>query len=257
MYYKNDCVIEDEVYVHFGNRKNGNKSNVGYIISDRIYIYDTSYSPAFFEKLLLYFEQYHKKIVIILSHHHSDHVGGLRNRLSKVKADIICTESTSDKFGNKISNIKICSDFIQLNESIYVKRIVKCHTQEDLVLIDNKNKVLFMGDILLDGHHPLLYNNNLEQWIYYLKKCYKMKFVYYVPGHGINMTSKTLKDYIIYLELLNELCVEQRDKINRVRINKFLDETSSFHWLHIENLFKNLEIEKNNKFEELGVKILL
>lgn len=255
MYNVNNCGIGDDVFVHLGNRKNGNKSNVGYIISDRIYIYDTSYSPAFFEKMLHFLVQYDKDIVIILSHHHSDHINGIRYQLDEVKIDIICTESTAVELGNTVLNVKICRDFIQLNENIFVKRIENCHTKEDLVLIDYKNKVLFMGDILLDGHHPLLYNESLKQWVYYLNEFYKMKFTYYVPGHGIGMKRNIVKGYIYYLELLEKLCDEQEEPINRKKIKTFLEKTYSIDWLHIENLYENLGIEVKDQYNELGEKI--
>lgn len=234
--------LSDNTEVCLGNHENGNKSNFGYINSDRVYVFDSGYSSDFFNEYIARLVSLGKKIVVVLSHHHSDHINGIWRIENNRNVSIICSSSTVEKMKTNVNNITICKEDLWLNEHIFVRRCVNCHTNEDLILEDANKKVVFMGDMLLDCHHPYINNTDVNQWINYLEVFKKKKFDYYIPGHGECMSINTIEKYISYLKVwMQTVQMDEFKKTYNERIEIFLNHTNSFSWKQRENIRKNFE----------------
>ncbi len=76
------------------------------------------------------------------------------------------------------------------------------HTQGDAMVHVVEDRVLFAGDILFIGGHPLLWEGPVENWIRALDRILAMDLEVIVPGHG-PMTDKRgvarLRDYFVQL----------------------------------------------------------
>lgn len=229
--------------VCLGNHDNGNKSNVGYINSDCVYVFDSGYSPIFFNEYITRFSSFGKKIIIVLSHHHSDHINGIWGLEDNSNVSIICSFSTARKLKTNIKNITVCKEDVCLNGHIYVKRCVNCHTSEDLILEDVNNGIVFMGDMMMDCHHPYIKNKNVKQWIKCLEMLKNKNYDYYIPGHGEGMSRSVIEHYINYLTLLMEYVKnDDLEKIYNERIESFLNQSKSFNWKQKENVRRNFEL---------------
>lgn len=240
--------------VCFGNHENGNKSNIGYINSDRVYVFDSCYSPVFFYEYISKLSHFRKKIVVVLSHHHEDHIKGISEFEKNENVSVICTSSTADVLKTNINNITICKEDICLNRHIFVRRFVNCHTDEDLILEDLDNKILFLGDILLDGHHPHINNVNVRNWIKCLELFRDKKLNYYIPGHGENMSRLVIDHYIGYL---NQMLLITKKSDFEKNYNQYVEEFSiqsrSLSWKQVENVRGNFEfLQKNMNKERLN-----
>lgn len=234
--------IRENIEIWLGNHKNGNNSNVGFINDDCVYAFDTSYSPDFFYKYIIRLSSFGKAIVVVLSHHHNDHINGILGLKDSSNVSVICSSSIAEKLKANINNIIICKKDICLNGDIFVRRCVNCHTSEDLVLEDIKNRVVFMGDMLMDCHHPYINNKNVKQWVKCLEKFKNKKFDYYIPGHGEGMSRNVVEHYISYLNLLIEATkINESKKSYNERAEIFLNQSKSLAWKQKENIRKNFE----------------
>ncbi|MGE5108276.1 MAG: MBL fold metallo-hydrolase [Sphingobacteriales bacterium] len=78
------------------------------------------------------------------------------------------------------------SDSLNLNDSdlrIQLKFMGAAHTQSDIVVLIQPDKVLVTGDIVHD-FEPLLWDANPDSWIEVLEKIKRIDFDYFVGGHG-------------------------------------------------------------------------
>jgi cyclase len=77
------------------------------------------------------------------------------------------------------------------------------HTRGDAVVFDPETRVLFTGDLLFMGAHPLVWAGPFSNWIAACDKMIDLKPEVVVPGHGpLTEVSgiEATKSYLVYME---------------------------------------------------------
>ena len=174
---------------------------------------------------------------LILTHAHADHSGGAR-AFAAAGARVVCqegvagqilafvTQATSDpkdpmygKAGlrpvvESISERAILVDGLH-NVQIYF--LGAGHTKGDLVVYLANDKVLFSGDLALNGRMPFLQSPDVDPvgWEKSLMTLSKVPAEKLVPGHGDIGPATGIADSLAYLHAVNQLAKKFVDNAMR------------------------------------------
>ena len=164
---------------------------------------------------------------LILTHAHADHSGGAR-AFAAAGARVLCqegvagqilafvTQAISDQgdpmFGKpnlrpvveSISERAILVDGLH-NVQIYF--LGSAHTKGDLVVYLANDKVLFSGDLALNGRMPFLQSPDVDPagWEKALQTLARVPAEKLVPGHGDIGSKAGVADSLAYLHAVNQL----------------------------------------------------
>lgn len=78
------------------------------------------------------------------------------------------------------------------------------HTTGDCILLLDKEKIAFIGDLGFFETHPFMGSCSPLDWIEHLKQLEAMHMVFYVPGHGPIGTTRNLEQQREYIQLLGQ-----------------------------------------------------
>jgi len=243
--------IAENNYVHLGkhvsieDRGNDDIANIGFIIgADCVAIIDTGGSINIGKKLKSSVHKITKKPIcyVINTHVHFDHILGNKTFVSE-NTDFVGHKNLLQavnqnrsffltQFKNNLSSNAKESDIIGPN--ILIEKTTQLelggrtltlipfstsHSHNDLVVIDNKTKTLWSGDLIFRERIPSL-TGSLKGWLETIEKIKKLDVNIVVPGHG-NIAS-SLDDAIKQQEdYLNLLLNKTREAINE---GKFINE---------------------------------
>jgi cyclase len=164
---------------------------------------------------------------LILTHAHADHSGGAR-AFAAVGARVLCQEAVAGQilalvtqnasgqgdpmFGKpnlrplveSISERAISVDGLH-NVQVYF--LGAAHTKGDLVIYLPNDKVLFSGDIALNGLMPFLQSPDVDPtgWERTLQTLARVPAEKLVPGHGDIGSKAGIADSLAYLHAVNQL----------------------------------------------------
>jgi cyclase len=164
---------------------------------------------------------------LILTHAHADHTGGAR-AFAAAGSRVLCqegvagqilafvTQATSDQgdpmFGKpnlrpvveSISERAILVDGLH-NVQIYF--LGAAHSKGDLVVYLANDKVLFAGDLALNGRMPFLQSPDVDPagWEKALQTLARVPAEKLVPGHGDPGSKAGIADSLAYLHAVNQL----------------------------------------------------
>lgn len=187
-------------------------SNAGFIITDEgVVVFDALGTPSLANLLLTKIRSVTDKDVIkvIVSHYHADHIYGLQV-YKELGAQIIAPKGTMDYLSSPAAEERIEERRFSLepwvNESTYLvtpdviidKAMVfksggvtftldvlgAAHSDGDLTLYVEPDRVLFSGDIIFEGRVPYLGDANTKKWLDTLIKMEVDKIAALIPGHG-------------------------------------------------------------------------
>ena len=187
-------------------------SNAGVVITDAgVVIFDALGTPSLANKLVQRIrEKTDKPIVkVIVSHYHADHIYGLQV-FKELGAEIIAADGVyeyidSDAASNRLEERQLSLDPWVNEETVIVKPdtvldestkftvgdvdfliniIGSAHSDGDLTLFVETDRVLFTGDIIFEGRVPFLGSNKTKHWLETLEKLETQKVQALVPGHG-------------------------------------------------------------------------
>lgn len=211
---------------YFSKQNGGDISNSSFIITQNsVILIDTGSSVEYAQQLKEQIKKITNKPVrfILNTHHHPDHFLG--NYAFK-DAKIYATEYTKNDIKSNgelyISNmvnligevayttkVKAPNILLEQKELILDDYKLKLlyldgHTKSDIVIFDEKTKILYASDLVFNNRALATPHANLQDWIKALEKLKTIDFKILVAGHGkVSFDKKVLDENIFYLKYLD------------------------------------------------------
>ncbi len=186
-------------------------SNAGVIITDAgVVIFDALGTPSLANKLLKKIRELTDKPIakVVVSHYHADHIYGLQV-FKEQGAEIIAPDGVYDYIDSEVARTRLEERQFSLepwvNEDTYIVKpdtildatekftvgnidftinvIGKAHSDADLTLYVENDRVLYTGDILFEGRVPFI-GNHTKHWLETLQSLETNEVKALVPGHG-------------------------------------------------------------------------
>ena len=207
-------------------------SNAGVIVTGAgVVIFDSLGTPALSQLLLEKIRRITDEPVVrvIVSHYHADHIYGLQV-FEDLNAEILAPAGSekylaSDQARERLEDRRFTLDpwvndntrlvypdqylsegmQFHLGDVEFVITVVgNAHSDGDLVLFIEPDRVLFSGDIIFEGRVPFLGDSNTRHWVQILERMEKEQLVALVPGHGgvaekPNEAISLTRRYLVYL----------------------------------------------------------
>jgi glyoxylase-like metal-dependent hydrolase (beta-lactamase superfamily II) len=236
-------------------------SNAGVIVTGAgVVVFDTLGTPALAQMLLEKIRMITAEPVVrvIVSHYHADHVYGLQV-FEDLDAEILAAAGsekylasenararleerrfTLDPWVNDKTRLVYPDRYLgegmqfHLGDVEFVVTVVgNAHSDGDLTLFVEPDRVLFSGDIIFEGRVPFLGDSNTRHWVQILTRMEKEQLVALVPGHGgvaekPNEAISLTRRYLVYL----------REKMGEA-VNEFEPFSEAYEgidWSEFENL---------------------
>lgn len=209
--------VSDHVYYVQGKAgiatdNEGFISNAGFIVTDEgVVVFDALGTPSLADLLLTKIRSVtDKKIIkVIVSHYHADHIYGLQV-YKDLGAQIIAPKGVMDYLSSPEAEERIEERRFSLepwvNETTYlvtpdviidkamefksgeltfkIDLLGAAHSEGDLTLYVEPDRVLFSGDIIFEGRVPYLGDANTKKWLETLTQMETSKVKALIPGHG-------------------------------------------------------------------------
>ena len=249
-------------------------SNAGVIVTGAgVVIFDALGTPSLSQLLLEKIRQLTEEPVVrvIVSHYHADHIYGLQV-FEDLDAEILAPAGsgkylasehamerledrrfTLDPWVNDATRLVYPDRYLgeglqfHLGDVEFVVTVVgNAHSDGDLVLFVEPDRVLFSGDIIFEGRVPFLGDSNTRHWVQILERMEKEQLVALVPGHGgvaekPNEAISLTRRYLVYL----------REKMGRavdefVPFSEVYDETD---WTGFDQLPAFEETNRRNAYQ--------
>jgi len=187
-------------------------SNAGVIITDEgVVIVDALGSPSLANKLV----QKIKKITdqpivkVVVTHYHADHIYGLQV-FKELGAEIIAPDGVYEYIDSEAASSRLEERRFSLDPWVNDQTVVvipdriidksekftlggidftinvigNAHSDGDMTLYVENDRVLYTGDLIFEGRVPFLGSNNTKHWLETLEKMEKQQPHAIVPGHG-------------------------------------------------------------------------
>jgi glyoxylase-like metal-dependent hydrolase (beta-lactamase superfamily II) len=207
-------------------------SNAGVIVTGAgVVIFDALGTPALSQLLLEKIRKITDEPIVrvIVSHYHADHIYGLQV-FEDLDAEILAPAGAekylaSDNASERLDERRFTLDpwvndntrlvypdqylgegmQFHLGDVEFVITVVgNAHSDGDLTLFVEPDRVLFSGDIIFEGRVPFLGDSNTRHWVQILQRMEKEQLVALVPGHGgvaekPNEAISLTRRYLVYL----------------------------------------------------------
>lgn len=217
-------------------------SNAGFVVTAAgVVLFDALGTPSLAESLLQKIRTVTDKPVVrvICSHYHADHVYGLQvfadsgaEIWAPLGAEIyINSENASERLEerrfslspwvNEHTHLVAPDRYIETQEHFVmggveftVTPVGAAHSDGDLTLYIEPDRVLFSGDIIFEGRVPFLGDANSGHWLEVLKKMETAQLRALIPGHG-SMASdpdaaiRDTREYLAYIRDKMGVAVEE------------------------------------------------
>ena len=187
-------------------------SNAGFIVTnDGVIVFDALGTPSLAHRLLGLIRSKTDAPVkrVYVSHYHADHVYGLQV-FKDAGAVIYAPRGANDYLESEVATARLDErrfsldpwvddntvlvppDVIIESSSTFTlggKRITldyqgKAHSDGDLIMLVEPDRVLFSGDIIFEGRVPFVGNGDTGHWLETLEKLETSGLQALVPGHG-------------------------------------------------------------------------
>jgi glyoxylase-like metal-dependent hydrolase (beta-lactamase superfamily II) len=207
-------------------------SNAGVIVTGAgVVVFDALGTPALSRLLLEKIRMVTDEPVVrvIVSHYHADHIYGLQV-FEDLNAEILAPAGsekylasdsarerleerrfTLDPWVNDRTRLVFPDQYLgegkqfRLGDVEFVITVVgNAHSDGDLTMYVEPDRVLFSGDIIFEGRVPFLGDSNTRRWVRILERMEKEQLVALVPGHGgvadkPNEAISLTRRYLVYL----------------------------------------------------------
>jgi len=249
-------------------------SNAGVIVTGAgVVVFDALGTPALSRLLLEKIRMITDEPVVrvIVSHYHADHVYGLQV-FEDLNAEILAPAGsekylasdaarerleerrfTLDPWVNDNTRLVFPDQYLsegkqfRLGDVEFVVTVVgNAHSDGDLTLYVEPDRVLFSGDIIFEGRVPFLGDSNTRRWVRVLERMEKEQLVALVPGHGgvadkPNEAISLTRRYLVYL----------REKMGEA-VNEFVPFSEAYEeidWSDFEKLPAFAEANRRNAYQ--------
>lgn len=246
--------ISDHVYYVQGmagiaTDNKGFVSNAGFVVTDEgVVVFDALGTPSLAHKLLGKIREVTDKPVVrvIVSHYHADHIYGLQV-FKEVGAEIYAAEDAIKYIESDYAQQRIQERRKSLapwvNESTHIvypdhylnkdmkfslggidfviSMVGAAHSDGDITLYVEQDRVLFPGDIIFEGRLAFLGDANTKNWLETLNRIDVAEPVALIPGHGpvAGEPSQAIFQTLTYLTYLREnmgMAVENMQSFDEV-----------------------------------------
>jgi len=209
-------------------------SNAGFVItSEGVVVYDALGSPSLAKQLVGEIRKITQQPIVklILGHYHADHIYGAQV-FKELGAEILAPVGAYQYIDSQVAKDRLeerrISLFPWVDDETYIvqpDRILKrserftvgdvdflinivgaAHSDGDMSLYVENDRVLFSGDIIFEGRVPYLGNANTQFWLKTLEEMEMQSLQGLVPGHGAAAKdpSKTVSLTRRYLAFIRE-----------------------------------------------------
>ena len=187
-------------------------SNAGFVVTGAgVVVFDALGSPslanAMYEKIRSVTDE--PIVRVIVSHYHADHIYGLQV-FEELDAEILAPAGAekylaSDNAQERLEDRRFTLDpwvndatrlvhpdhylaegiYFRLGDVDFILTMVgAAHSDGDLTLFIEPDRVLFSGDVIFEGRVPFLGDANTKHWLRVLERMEREQLVALVPGHG-------------------------------------------------------------------------
>jgi len=249
-------------------------SNAGFIVTDDgVVVFDTLGTPSLANLLLTKIRSVTNKPVIkvVISHYHADHIYGLQV-FKELGAQIIAPKGTMAYLTSPSAKERLEERQFSLspwvNEKTYLVEpdiivdkpmhfkngninftidvLGAAHSDGDLTLYVETDKVLFSGDIIFEGRVPYLGDANTKKWLDTLIKMEVSKLAALIPGHGPAATdpNKAISATRHYLAKIRSVMANAVENLDG-----FAETYDATDWSEFEKLPAFAEAHRRNAYQ--------
>jgi glyoxylase-like metal-dependent hydrolase (beta-lactamase superfamily II) len=187
-------------------------SNAGFVVTtEGVVVFDALGTPSLAAKLVGEIRRITPQPVrkVVLSHFHADHAYGLQV-FAELGAAILASHGAVDYLSSDIARERLAERqrslapwvnedtrlvmphelvkedyrFTLGDHEFLVTNLGSAHSEGDVALFVEPDKVLFSGDIIFEGRIPFLGSANTRNWLETLKRMERVQVNALVPGHG-------------------------------------------------------------------------
>ena len=187
-------------------------SNAGFVVTGAgVVVFDALGSPSLANTLLDKIRSVTDEPIVrvIVSHYHADHIYGLQV-FEDLDAEILAPAGAekylaSDNAQERLEDRRFTLDpwvndttrlvhpdqylaegtnFRLGDVDFIVTMVGAAHSDGDLTLFIEPDRVLFSGDVIFEGRVPFLGDANTKHWLRVLERMEREQLVALVPGHG-------------------------------------------------------------------------
>ncbi len=187
-------------------------SNAGFVVTrDGVVVFDSLGTPSLANKLVTIIHRITRQPIkkVVVSHYHADHIYGLQV-FEKLGAEIIAPYGAqkyinSDAAKNRLEERQFSlNPWVNKNTHLVLPDITvskstkftlggitfilnymgKAHSDGDMTMLVEPDKVLFSGDIIFRNRIPYVGNADSKKWLKTLTRLETSGLTALIPGHG-------------------------------------------------------------------------